>query len=140
MFLKIFTIIGGLLGVLVASFSGVQLSQFKNEASLGSVQQANEYHSTSTSYLSTPNSVIKTGSGAIGSVVISGSNTGRIDMYDTTTTNKNLRTGQAPTATIYIGSIVASQAAGTYTYDIEFYNGLYLDFTGSLPTSTITYR
>lgn len=129
-----------LIGVLlVVGFSVKQTLSTKS--CVGSVNQANEYNSTSTSYLSaTLASVIVSGPGALGSVVITGANTGSIIFYDATTTNVNLRTNQAATNTIILGTIPASLAAGTYTFDTYFQNGLLAEKTGLMPTSTITFR
>lgn len=127
------------LAVLAAGF--VSRSAPQNQLqTFGSVAIGNEYHSTSTSFLSTPISLIATGNGALGSIIITGSNTGVTNIYDATTTNINLRTGQAATSSILIASLPASLAVGTYTFDVLYFNGLLFDRTGTVPTSTITYR
>lgn len=110
------------------------------ENNLGSVSQSSEYHATTTGYVATPNQVLQATPGTFGSVVISGANTGNLFFYDATTTNINLRTGQAATNSLYIGSIPANAAAGTYTFDEVVYNGLVMVISGNPPTSTITYR
>lgn len=109
---------------------------------LGSVQQGSEYHSTSTgSQYATPAQIAFTAEpGTLGSVVITGANTGIVDFYDATTTDVNKRTGQKPTSTIRVANIPASLAAGTYTFDVIFVNGLMMVSSGLLPTTTITWR
>lgn len=131
----------GIVAVLASLIVGVFHWKKNTPQSIGSVSNTSEYHSTSTGYLgATLGRLIKTGAGTFGSVVISGANTGVMDFYDATTTNINLRTNQAPTNTIYLGTIVTSQAAGTYTFDAFFVNGLLVERTGLSATSTITYR
>lgn len=111
------------------------------QQAFGSVSQGSEYHSTTTTQTFFPaESLVETGNGALGSVVITGAATGIINIYDATTSNVNLRTGQAPTSTILIASFPASTAAGTYTIDRATFNGLYVSVVGNIPTSTITFR
>lgn len=113
---------------------------------LGSTLQGNDYNATSTGSsvsagASPVGGLVKTGAGALGTVVVTGANTGYINIYDATTTNVNNRTGNTATSSIYIGSLPASLVAGTYVFDVEFSTGLYLDLvTGTMPTTTVTYR
>ena len=132
--LLLFVMVGSLL------FKGVS-QQF------GSVSVTNEYQATTTAagtaYGSTitGDSLVKRGLGTFGSLVITGAATGVINFYDATTTNVNSRTGNKATSTIHIASIPASLAAGTYVFDHEFTDGLFLDLdSGTMPTTTITYR
>lgn len=105
------------------------------QTSFGSVETGQEYNATTTSAGGTYATVsgdklLKTGSGALGSVVITGANTGVLNFYNGTTTSGYL-----------IASIPASAAAGTYTFDATFTTGLFVDLvSGSMPTTTITYR
>lgn len=116
------------------------------QPSLGSVNRANEYIATSTAGSAsvgafTASRLIQTGAGALGSVVITGANTGVINFYDATTTNISSRTGQSSTSSIHIASIPASLVAGTYTFDVAYTDGLYVDIvSGTAPTTTITFR
>lgn len=114
---------------------------------LGSVAVSNEYIATSSAassvYGATVSSsrIIKTGPGALGQVTITGANTGVVNFYNATTTNVNLRTGQKATSTILIASLPASLAAGTYVFDAQFTDGLFIDVvSGNAPTTTILYR
>lgn len=118
---------------------------------LGSVSQTDEYIATSTAGNSlqgafTTSRVVKTGVGTFGSVVITGANTGIIAFYDATTTDATKRASSMATSTIFLGAIPASAAAGTYTFDVRFSNGLFVDRNpqdlggGAFPTTTITYR
>ena len=111
------------------------------------VNVTNEYQATTTAASTvygntiTGDNLVKTGLGAFGSVVITGATAGVVNVYDATTTNVLLRTGNKATSTILIVSLPASLAAGTYTFDHEFTDGLYVDLVaGTMPTTTITYR
>lgn len=112
-----------------------------------SVAVTNEYMATSTAASSvygatvTGDSLIKTGTGSLGSVVITGANTGVINFYNATTSSVLKRTGQPATSTILLASFPASAAAGTYTFDIVYTTGLLVELeSGTMATSTITYR
>lgn len=112
---------------------------------LGSVYIGNEYLATSTSATSvygafTASRVIVSGPSAFGSVIITGANTGTLNFYNATTSNVDLRTGNKATSTILIASFPASTAAGTYTFDVQVTDGLFIDILGLAATSTITYR
>ena len=133
--------IGGL--IVIVLLSVLVYSQFNREAeeaNMGSVQQSSEYHSTFYSPSSGAAQVIKTKKGTLGSVVITGAGAGYADLYDSTTTNATLRaitaTGSLPT----IAQLPANLAAGTYTYDANFYDGLLVVWTGAIATNTITWR
>ena len=111
---------------------------------LGSVTRGSEYHSTSTDsfYGGLPAVVNLTGtsttlSGTLGSVIVTGTGTGNVELFDATTTNVNQRVGA--TSTILLASVPMA-TAGTYTFDVIFYRGLTLVTTGVTGTSTITWR
>lgn len=107
----------------------------------GSVTMGSEYHGTTTSPIGfAPESLVQTGSGVLGHIVLTGTSTGYINVYDATTSNINLRTGQVPTSTILIANIPISAQANTYAFDRIFYNGLYVSVVGQMPTTTITFR
>lgn len=132
--------------LLVGIFIGLFLTY--GEKVEGSVTVGNEYYATSTASVSMfgsqtnlTNRVLKTGYGSLGSVIITGANTGIINIYNATTTDITKRTGQTSTSSILIASIPASAPAGTYTFDAVFTTGLMIDlWSGTAPTSTITYR
>jgi hypothetical protein len=113
-----------------------------------STLQGQEYQATSTApsnvygaTIATGDTVIRKGSGSLASVIITGANTGIINFYDATTSNVNLRTGQVATSTILLASLPASIAAGTYIFDVVYSRGLLVSLvSGTIPTSTITYR
>lgn len=142
---KISTLIVGLAFLIVVVWVGSGLT--RSETSLGSVSITDEYLATSTAASTiygatiTGDSIIKTGRGTLGSVVVLGANTGVLNFYDATTTDVDARTGNKATSTILVASLPASLAAGTYTFDVEFSDGLFMDLvSGNAPTTTITYR
>ena len=115
------------------------LSYYKSPP-LGSVSVSNEYNSTTTNALSAPLALLKTGQGSLGSVVVTGAGTtGRMDFYNATTSNVNLRTGKVATSSIWLASFGATEAAGTYVFDVFFTKGLLVDITSN-SSSTITFR
>lgn len=138
-----------LISLLVAGavLIGILLYQVFNDTpkALGSIDSESGYLSTSTRSMlngtALPNStVVKNGPGMLGSVVITGAAAGPMTFYNATTTDVNKRTGNNSTSTIMIATFPASTAAGTYTLDVTFTQGLIYEFSGTAPTSTITYR
>lgn len=79
--------------------------------------------------------VLKSGAGTLGSVVITGAGTGVLTLYDATSTVTNTEW-----ATTTLATFPASTAAGTYTFDVIFRKGLLIDYSGTVGTTTITYR
>lgn len=120
----------------------------RNPQTLGSVSATNEYQATSTAPNAvygalTADALIRTGRGSLGSVVVTGAAAGVLNFYDATSTNvQNGRAAAMSTSTILIASLPASIAAGTYVFDAEFTNGLYieLEHSGTMPTTTVTWR
>lgn len=115
------------------------------QTTLGSVQETSEYMATTTAASTiygstiTGDTLIKRGVGTFGSFVIEGATAGIINFYDATTTDVTQRT--KATSTILLATFPASAAANTYTFDVRFSDGLYIDIVGgTMPTSTITYR
>lgn len=113
---------------------------YKNpQHSAGSVGVGNSYHSTTTitslGVAMATNHLLQTGTGDLGSVVITGANTGVINIYDSTTTGSH-----SDYPTTLLASFPASIVAGTYTFDTQFYHGLVVEITGTVATSTITFR
>ena len=118
------------------------------EPSLGSVGVTDEYYSTSTAantggFLRATNpTLIKTGQGTLGSVIVlkAGTAGGYFNIYNATTTSINKRSGGVATSSIIITSLPTDLAAGTYTFDVVFTTGLIVDWSGTIGTTTITYR
>ena len=133
-------------GLLFAVTIAMLVLQQPREA-FGSIRIGDEYTATSTASNTmygatiTGDRLIKTGTGELGSVVITGAGTGIWNLYNATTSNVLARTGQPATSTILIASFPASAAAGTYTFDVTYTTGLLVELeSGVISTSTITYR
>ena len=114
------------------------------EPQLGSVTVGNEYTATSTANVITgvaADRAIKDGWGALGSVIVlDGSGTATYQLLNASST---VMTNTAfSTSSNLLAEIPAGVAAGTYTFDVTFTDGLYLDLVsvGTLTTSTITFR
>lgn len=110
----------------------------------GSVETGQEYNATTTGSIQLPaERNLKTGSGALGSVVITGAlSGGKLTLYNATTSDVNKRTGQKATSTIVLADFPIGYSVGTYTFDASFSDGLLLITSASptAPTSTITWR
>ena len=137
------TLVGivGAVFILITALVGYNLNQ-PEEQSLGSVERASEYHATST-YSGMPwaDILLKTGAGVLGSYVVLGADTTQFDILNATTTDVNKRTGNKATSSIIIASIPSSAAAGVYTFDSIFTDGLYIDVkTAGVGTTTLTFR
>lgn len=116
----------------------------KGSQKLGTVSVSNECYATTTPTgfdgTLASGTVIRYGTGALCSVVVSGMRTGNFFLYDATTTNVNLRTGTKATSSILLAEIPAGAASSTYQYDVTFNSGLLFVGVGNVPTSTITSR
>lgn len=129
--------------VILTCIAVISFFVFKDSPNVGaSVIQGGEYKATSTKAYNgvslTNLTVLKSESGTLGSVVITGATAvGTINLYDATTTDATKRTKTATTTLI---TIPATTLANTYTYDISFYNGLIVELLGTVGTSTVTFR
>lgn len=135
----------------VSVLAGLAIITYNTLPVFGSVSVTDEYQSTSTApsaaYGARTTAMVNIRlnqspvSGSLGSVVVTGPNTGVLNFYDATTTNINLRTGNTPTSTLLIASLPSGMATGTYQFDVEYTTGLTWDlYSGVMPTTTITYR
>lgn len=130
-------------GITLSIFALV-LTQGKN-LNFGSVSQASEYIATTTkkSTDGTNNlasyGLINECTQTLGSVIITGANTGVINIYDATTTGAH---SNYATTSSQIAHIPASAAAGTYTFDARSVTGglVFELVSGNMPTTTITCR
>lgn len=117
------------------------------QTAMGSTIQGSDYQATTTAQSTaygttiTTSKLVKSGPGSLGTVVITGANTGVVNFYDATTTDVTKRTNNIATSSILIASLPASLVAGDYIFDIALSTGLYVDLvSGNMPTSTISYR
>lgn len=135
---KYLLIVGIIVGIIVGLMAGIYLT-YQNKAALGSVTTGNEYMGTTTRQFNgtalSNASVLRTGTGSLGSVVITGAATGVINLYDATSTVTNTQYGTTTLATF-----PASVATGTYTFDVTYSRGLVYEVIGTAPTSTITFK
>lgn len=111
----------------------------------GSTFVGQDYLATSTRYFPgaslTNLTLIKNGSGTVARITITGANTGVVRLWNATTSNVNLRTGNPATSSLKFIELPASLVAGVYDFDVEFNTGiLYELVSGNAPTSTIIYR
>jgi len=133
--------VGAIILVVISMFVGGEVKQY-----VGSAVQGNDYHATSTASNAvygafTGDKLVKTGHGSLGSVIITGANTGIVNFYNATTSDVTKRTGNKASTTQLMVSIPASTVAGAYVFDVEFTDGLLVELeSGNMPTTTITYR
>lgn len=125
--------------VLMAGTIGWQYSELSQKQPVGSVNTANEYRAVYATQGGTQTAVLSTGPATLGSIVITGANTGTLKIYNATTTDVTKR-ALATSSLAILAAIPASLAAGTYTFDVSAVNGLMYDWTGTIATSTITWR
>lgn len=79
--------------------------------------------------------------GVLGSVVVTGGpKGGTIALYDATTSDVTKRLGNLSTSSITLVEIPAGTASTTYVLDSNFNTGLLLVTTGSVATTTITWK
>lgn len=135
------TLYGALTLVVVASLAVIAFSSLQGTSVGASVIEGQEYNATTT-YGAHPQGerTLKTGAGSLGSVIITGDNTGLITFYNATTSDVNLRTGNTATSAITVADFPASSPEGTYTFDAVFTTGLLMVTTGTPATSTVTWR
>lgn len=116
------------------------VSNYPPKSVEGSVSQGSEYIATTTKSavlgvsLNTPQTLI-TGSCTLGSVVITGKNTGTINIYDGTSTIQH-----SDYATSTLAVFPSNTPEGTYTFDARCVRGIVVESSGLIATSTITFR
>ena len=116
----------------------------------GSVSVTNEYNSTSTGITNWDMiNTLKTGAGTLGSVTITTAGSGKLTLYDATTSNAYLRQISANASTTTSSLVVLAQfattasALGTYVFDNIFTKGLLMVWEGTkvtLGSTTIMWR
>jgi hypothetical protein len=132
-------LIGGVIALILLGFIAIKVNTTK-ESSVSSVNVGSSYKRMTTLATTSAAYVIKSGGGTFGSVIINTLGTGNVIFYDATTTDATQRKISATTSLSIVGVISASQAAGTYTYDASFYDGLMAVYSGAQGTSTLTWR
>ena len=138
-------VIAGLL--VVASLFALS---FRSEKVQGSVNIANEYHSTTTPQVAdrtnlcpklgeNPNNVGSSTTGVLGSVNILGYGAGELLLLNATTSDGTLR-ATAATSSLILAWFPVGMGTSTVHFDIAFTKGLFVDYSSGVGTSTITYR
>jgi len=136
----------GLVSLITVALFGLAFITWSNVRPVSaSTIQGSEYRATTTASTLSGTFVspflVKQGQGSLGSVVITGANTGVVQILDATTTRADQRAPSQATSTIVLAEFPASAAANTYTFDVTFTRGLLVTvLSGLTPTSTITYR
>ena len=107
---------------------------------VGSIVTGQAYIATSTPLdMNQASGLIRGGWGSLGSVVVTGAGAAEYWLFNATTSPNSID-GFA-TSTNLLTVIPASLAAGTYVFDVQYTDGLYLWVqTSGIGTSTITYR
>jgi len=115
------------------------ISQNDGLLNYGGVTVGNEYTATSTpTDMNLADGLIRQGWGSLGSITITGAGTAEYWLLDSTT---SLADSDVATSTVLLGVVPASLAAGTYVFDVQYTDGLYLDvMVDGTGTSTISYR
>jgi len=135
---KVIAFVIGVVMLIIAGVVGYNINQ--PEPPLKGVTVGNEYSSLNFMATTTFAKLIDKGAGTLGSIVINTLGAGYVIFYDASSTNSNLRTTTATTSLRVVAVQDASQAAGTYTYDINYDDGLIAVFSGAQGTSTLMYR
>ena len=110
----------------------------KPKLNLGSSSVGNDYYATTTdANFTSSGKLLKTGSGSLGSVVVTLGSGAGIEFYDATTTSSHSKH-----ATTSIALFKTTATAGTYSFDVEFTRGLVVVPTGivGVASTTITFR
>lgn len=107
---------------------------------ISGVNRGNERHSTTTSEISASRiSQLSSQAGGLGYVTFTQSNTVGWTIWNATTSNINLRTGNKATSTLILADFPASMAVGTYQFDSIATDGIIVDMKAGMGTSTITH-
>jgi len=133
----------------VGIFAVGQGTSLQDALSLGSVSVGNQYQATTTPQVADATNLCparigmaSSTTGVLGSVNVTVAGTGALTLYDATTTNASLR-GNIATSSLILADFTTTSAVGSYHFDVEFKNGLLVDYTTAgtgVPTTTISYR
>jgi hypothetical protein len=134
----IIAIVGASLTIAVFTL-GFNMGKFNEIQPVGRVAQGHEYQSVYNYAGGTQTAVLSTNPATLGSLIITGANTGKLTIYNSTTTDATKR-ALATSSLPVLASAPSSLAAGTYTFDLIATNGLIYDWSGNISTSTLTWR
>lgn len=135
--MKNFLLAGIIASALFIGVLGISQSN-QPRAVLGGLNDA-VYQSTTTP-VAAATVVLKTQPANLGSVVVTKTDTGTLNIYNATTSNVNLRTGNRATSTLLIVSFPTGATAGTYKLDANASDGLLFVTTAGFASSTITWK
>ena len=115
---------------------------------VGSVAVGNEYLSTTTPTVADLTNLCparagmaSSTTGVLSGVDITNYGTGSLQIYDATTSAITLRSADQATSTLLLWGMINGMATSSHPdLDIEFKRGLFIDTSGTVGTSTITYR
>lgn len=132
--------------VIVAMLFGTLLVLIRRPwPAMGSVAVGNQYQSTTTPTVADQTNLCparagmaSSTTGVLGSVNITGYGVGELMLIDATTSNSTFR-AVAATSSLMLAHFPVT-GTSTVHFDIEFKNGLWVDYTTGVGTSTITYR
>jgi len=126
----------------------VGLSYFRDSnQALGNVEIGGELVATTTGIGAGYPEAVKTFtptatpvSGMLGSIFFTVPTISRVQVYDATTTNVSLRTGNIASSSLLLADFPAGTGTSTIPLNIRFRYGLTVVFNGTVSTSTITFR
>ena len=136
------TIIGFLLAIVALLGGGYTVNN------LGSARVSDAYQATTTPQVADMANLCPSRSGQpsfttgiLGAVNVLNANTSAFTIYDATTTNITLR-GNLATSSLILAEFPGSPTEGSYHLDVEFKQGLLVDYatTATVSTTTISYR
>ena len=125
-----------ILSAIIVLFGGYTALNF------GSVTQGNDYYATSTPWdKGQADGQIVKGRGSLGSIVVTSAGDMKLGIYDATSTEVAHFTELGKSTSTVELAVINTATAGTYTFDVNYNYGLYLDvISGTSGTTTITYR
>lgn len=112
------------------------------ENNLSGVNVGSECLATTTDQLGGTLPLLNAKAATLCSVIITKAGTATLDIYNATTTNVNLRTGQIATSSLLrLATFPASPTVGAYPYEVRANTGIIAVWgTGSVSSTTISTR
>lgn len=131
--------------LIVAMMFGALMVLVQTPWKAGASVGPDSYNSTTTPNVAGSLILLKTGFGTLGSVIVTGPRVGNFQLINATTSDVNKRTGKLATSTLLIADFPQTTpgnatSTGTHTYDVAFTDGLLFVGSGSVSTTTITWK
>lgn len=133
----------GLIIVIAVVAMSFLFSWVRTERVQGSVSVTDEYMSTTTGISRFPTTgydLLNASPGTLGQIVVTGTASGQLNIYDATTSDVTRRTFNTSTTSIWVVNLPGQTATGTYTFDSRFNYGMLVIPVGNMPTTTIMFR